>query len=395
MTPGIEYALGLLEVMAAFPQDAQDVINPQAAQEAVTALHEARELAVDVEADAMHAFRARLCFVQVADDSKVFLFDTLASGVTAAPLATLFSDPTRTKFFHAAGGDLQYLAEAGVRVKGLFDTHRAATLLGWQKVGLADLVRERLGIPLAKEHQQSDFSIRPLPPEMRAYIADDVRYLTEIGRQVREACRTADILEEVELDCQRLADEATARPEIAVFRPKLPRGALSNQQLAVGYKLGELLHAKRLAWGETANVPMGRVLSNAAITAMCLKPPHTLKELQRTEGVRGAIVREHGEEILAMIRELEKQAERGELLFEQESKGQDSGKRKREEALKAFRTQKATERKVTPSVVLPNPLVEALAARPPASLDQLAVLPYFGEKRIKLYGSELLTLLQP
>ena len=44
------------------------------------------------------------------------------------------------QFFHAAGGDLQYLAEAGVRVKGLFDTHRAATLLGWPKVGLADLV---------------------------------------------------------------------------------------------------------------------------------------------------------------------------------------------------------------------------------------------------------------
>src|SRR5439155_4011128 len=91
--------------------------------------------------------------------------------------------PGTTKFFHAAGGDLQYLAEAGVRVKGLFDTHRAATLLGWKKVGLADLALERLQVTLLKEHQQSDFSIRPLPPGVREYIADDVRYLVEIGRQ--------------------------------------------------------------------------------------------------------------------------------------------------------------------------------------------------------------------
>ena len=79
------------------------------------------------------------------------------------------------------------LAEVGVRVRGLFDTHRAATLLGWPKVGLADLVSERLGVTLDKAHQQSDFSLRPLPPQMRTYIADDVRYLSELGRLVSAA----------------------------------------------------------------------------------------------------------------------------------------------------------------------------------------------------------------
>src|SRR5207248_220738 len=152
------------------------------------ALLSQNEFAVDVEADAMHAFRARLCFVQIGTLSDVFLLDTLNPQVRVAELAPLFADERRTKFFHAAGGDLQYLAAAGVRVKGLFDTHRAATLLGWPKVGLADLVHEKLGVKLLKEHQQSDFSIRPLPDSMRAYIADDVRYLVEIGRQVKAAC---------------------------------------------------------------------------------------------------------------------------------------------------------------------------------------------------------------
>ncbi len=199
--------------MPTYPQGAVDIVDAPGAQAAARTLAEARELAVDLEADAMHAFRARLCFLQVGTDSEVFLFDTLAPGVDARLLAPLMADPERTKFFHAAQGDLQYLAEAGVRVQGLFDTHRAATLLGWPKVGLADIARERLGVELPKEHQQSDFSLRPVPPGMRDYIANDVRYLCELGRQVREECRKADILEEVLLDCQRLCDEAVVRPD--------------------------------------------------------------------------------------------------------------------------------------------------------------------------------------
>src|SRR5262249_44614446 len=211
-------------------------------------LADSPSVAVDVEADALHAFLPRLCFIQVATDHDVFLFDTLVPEVQPQRLAPLFADSSRTKFFHAATGDLQYLAENGIRVKGLFDTHRAATLLGWPRVGLADLARERLGVELPKEHQQSDFSLRPLPKAMRDYIADDVRYLCEIGTQVRDECRKADILEEVELDCQRLADEAASRPAIgADFKPKLAP-TLSPHDRAIALALAYALHEKRLQW---------------------------------------------------------------------------------------------------------------------------------------------------
>ncbi len=380
--------------MPLIPQQAIDVQSAEAAERAAADLSRFSELAVDVEADAMHAFRARLCFVQIACDERIYLFDALAPGVTIRPLESLFADASRTKFFHAAGGDLQYLAEAGVRVKGLFDTHRAATLLSWPKVGLADLVQERLGIKLKKEHQQADFSVRPLPPEMREYIADDVRYLVEIGRQMREECRKADALEEVELDCQRLADEAVSRPEVGSdFRPKIPRGG-PPEKVALTAALVDRLHRLRLKWAEEANVPMGRMLSNAAVMAIASRPPSSLRELARREGVRGAFVREHGEEVLAAIRELVEQSRQGKLSVELPSKGsRDSRQKKREEALKAFRSEKAKERGVHPSVVLPNALVEELAKSAPRSLEALAQVPYFGEKRLRLYGREILELL--
>jgi ribonuclease D len=378
--------------MPTFPVDTVDVGTADAAGRALAELASAAVLAVDVEADAMHAFHARLCFLQVSDDAHVFLFDTLVPEVRADALAPLFADPSRTKFFHAAGGDLQYLAEAGVRVKGLFDTHRAATLLGWLKVGLADLARDLLGVDLPKGHQQSDFSIRPLPPDMREYIANDVRYLCEIGRRVRDACRQADILEEVELDCQRLSDEAANRPDQTALAPRVPRQG-SAEQHALAVAMAQALHERRLQWAEAANVPMGRMLSNAAIVAIATRPPSGLKALAKAQGVRGGFVREHGEAVLALGQELAERQRAGKLEPVEVKGARDPARKKREEALKAFRAAKAAERKVTPSVVLPNSLAEDMAARPPRSLEELAQLPYIGEKRLRLYGPELLEVL--
>jgi ribonuclease D len=375
-----------------FGQPIHDVTDPSAEAAVVRALEPERLFAVDLEADAMHAFRARLCFLQVGTDQDIWLMDTLAPGVEASAMAALFADPLRTKVFHAAQGDLQFLAESGVRVRGLFDTHRAATLLGWPKVGLADLVAERLGVTLDKAHQQSDFSLRPLPPQMRTYIADDVRYLTELGRQVSAAVAAADIVEEVRLDCERLTDEAAGRPAVATFAMKIAR-TLPPADQAFQLVASTRLHALRLAWAETADVPMGRMLSNAAIQELVTRPPKDRRALSRTPGVRGQVVREHGDEVLGLLAGLRAAADRGELPLPP-APVRDPGRRRREEALKEFRAAKATERRVTPSVVLPNPLIDELAATPPGDLESLGRVPYLGEKRVRLYGEELLRVLR-
>ncbi len=379
-----------------FPERAVDVVEPQQLHEVTAALRGATELAVDVEADSMHHFHARLCFVQLGTDADIFLLDTLAPGVSPQALAEAFADPGLTKFFHAAQGDLQYLAEAGVRVRGLFDTHRAATLMGWPKVGLADLVKERLGQVLKKEHQQADFSLRPLPPELREYIADDVRYLCDVGRWVREACVAADVLEEVQLDCDRMCDDAAARPDPAAdYQPKLPRQGLSKEQYALAWHLAHALHARRLAWAEAVDQPMGRVLSNMALGALATRPPADLKAMARLEGVRGAFVRERGEEVLALVASLTAAQKAGALAPPDEKKDRDPQRKKREDALVDWRKARAAERKVTPSVVLSNALVAELATAAPDSLDALAKVPYFGARRAERYGRALVELLGP
>ena len=379
-----------------FNQDVKDVTAPEQLGAVAQAMAPARELAVDVEADSMHHFHARLCFVQLGTDEHIFLLDTLQPGVDPKVLAATFENPDVTKYFHAAQGDLQYLAEAGVRVRGLFDTHRAATLLGWPKVGLADLVKERLGATLKKEHQQADFSVRPLPAELREYISDDVRYLCDVGRWVRQACIDADILEEVQLDCDRLCDDAQARPDPATdFEPKFQRQGLSREQVVLGWHLSMALHRKRLEWAAAEDVPMGRMLSNMALQALAAKPPTELRSLSKLAGVRGSFVRLHGEEVLGLVQSLTEQLKAGTLSMPDERRERDPKKKKREEALLDWRKKEAATRKVTPSVVLSNGLVQTLAGQPPVDLAELSRLPYFGGKRAERYGAQLLALLDP
>lgn len=376
------------------PEVVVDVTRASQLDEVKDRLAHVQDLAVDVEADSMHHFRASLCFVQVGTDERIFLLDTLVPEVRVAALADVFADETRTKVFHAAMGDLQYLAEAGIRVAGLFDTHRAATLLNWPKVGLGDLVSEKLGATLKKEHQQADFSVRPLPGELRAYIADDVRYLTTLGRIVKQACRDADILEEVELDCARMCAEAQVRPDLTKAELKIPKQGLNPKQAQLATAIGQRLHALRLKLAEQADVPMGRMLSNTALGEVAARAPTTLKDLARIKNVRGQFARDHGDEVVALVREaIDAQRAGGLELQEEEKREREPGKRRREEALLAFRKEAAAKRNVTGSVVLSNPLVAEIASLDPRDPEQLVALPFFGKKRLALYGEAIVATL--
>jgi ribonuclease D len=153
-------------------------------------------------------------------------------------------------------------------------------------VGLADLVAERLGVTLDKAPPAVRLLLASAPAEMRRYIADDVRYLTELGRLVSAAVVAADIVEEVALDCERLTDEAVGGAAVAPLTMKIPR-TLPPAEQAFQLAASTRLHALRLAWAEASDVPMGRMLSNAAIQELVTRPPKDRKALSRTPGCGG------------------------------------------------------------------------------------------------------------
>nr|BFF21759.1 hypothetical protein GCM10025730_52800 [Promicromonospora thailandica] len=87
---------------------------------------------------------------------------------------------------HAASQDLPGFAAHGLRPARIFDTELAARLLGMERVGLAAVVAEVLGLGLAKEHSAVDWSTRPLPEDWLRYAALDVEVLVELRDRLAE-----------------------------------------------------------------------------------------------------------------------------------------------------------------------------------------------------------------
>src|SRR5690606_34995939 len=82
------------------------VDDPRGLMETKEALAGASAIGVDLESNAMHVFRARLCFVQLSVPGRILVLDTLAEGVDAKILSETFLDPGVRKIFHDAQGDL-------------------------------------------------------------------------------------------------------------------------------------------------------------------------------------------------------------------------------------------------------------------------------------------------
>ncbi|MCZ2263491.1 ribonuclease D, partial [Isoptericola sp. QY 916] len=110
---------------------------------------------------------------------------------------------------HAASQDLPGLAEHGLRPARVFDTELAARLLGLERVGLAAVVAELLGLGLAKEHSAVDWSTRPLPEDWLRYAALDVEVLVDLRDRLAERL---DADGKAEWAAQEFEAERTAPP---------------------------------------------------------------------------------------------------------------------------------------------------------------------------------------
>src|SRR5262249_43004930 len=76
------------------------------------------------------------------------------------------------------------LAELGLLPTRLFDTELAARLANLERVGLAALTEQLLGLALEKHHSAADWSTRPLPASWLSYAALDVELLVDLRERL-------------------------------------------------------------------------------------------------------------------------------------------------------------------------------------------------------------------
>ncbi len=146
-------------------------------------LRKAEWLAVDTEADSLHAYPEKLCLLQISFEGADELIDPLAR-IELRPLWEVMQK--HELIFHAADYDLRLLRKNHNFVpQQIFDTMLAARLLGEKEFGLTNLVKNFLGVTLEKGSQKADWARRPLTEKMEAYARNDTHYLKPLSDILR------------------------------------------------------------------------------------------------------------------------------------------------------------------------------------------------------------------
>jgi ribonuclease D len=143
-------------------------------------------VAIDTETLGLNPFRDRLCLAQLSSGDGTCHAVQFAEGAYAAPnLKRLLTDAKVTKLFHFARFDIaMFRRHLGVTTAPLYCTKIASKLVRTytDKHGLKDLVKELLGVDLAKEQQSSDWGAAELSERQLAYAANDVAHLHELKK---------------------------------------------------------------------------------------------------------------------------------------------------------------------------------------------------------------------
>ena len=132
-------------------------------------------VALDTEADSLHAYPEKLCLIQISIEGSDHLLDPLA-GLKLAPVFEILR--RHELILHGADYDLRLLRKDCEFVpSAIFDTMLASRLLGCRQFGLVNLVEQYLGVKLEKGPQKANWARRPLTERMEAYARNDTHYL--------------------------------------------------------------------------------------------------------------------------------------------------------------------------------------------------------------------------
>lgn len=215
----------------------------------------------------------------------IILVDTetlRVAGADFTPLAQALDGPEW--ILHSAMQDLPCLADLGLHPASVFDTELAARLAGFERVGLGAVVERTLGIRLAKEHSNSDWSKRPLPLPWLTYAALDVEILAEVREALVMELALQGKLEWAYQEFQHLLDQGLPEPKRDPWRRTSGLNTVKSRR---GLSMAKSLWEAREAVAQNKDVAPGHIMPDSAIVAAVKASPSTVPALLGTPGFHG------------------------------------------------------------------------------------------------------------
>ncbi len=277
------------------------VDDPQKLQKAVEAISNSPIIGIDTEYDSFRSFREKLCLIQIKTSKKTYLLDPLA-GIDLSALKKSVANPRIVKVLHAGDNDIRILSrDYTFQFYNIFDTQKAASLLGSKYLSLSAVIEQFLGKNLekTKKMQRSQWELRPLTDEQIRYAIQDTEFLFDLYGKLKE-----------ELKRHGLEQEA-----IKAFEEEVRSARWTEKRLDPnGYRriqgFEELnrtqrnrlraLYQWRFQKARQMNMALFMVLSDQGLLDLARTKVHTLEALERIAKLSPRKLRIFGPEIIRL-----------------------------------------------------------------------------------------------
>lgn len=261
-------------------------------------LAEEPRVALDTESNSFHAYRERVCLLQISIPGADFIVDPIAVDVSA--LGPVLGGE-RELVLHGADYDVRCLRrEYGWDLGRIFDTMIAARRLGMKELGLAALVDAHFGVRLTKEHQRADWGRRPLSRDQLRYAALDTHFLLPLHDLLSRGLAEAGSAEEARREFDRIA---AARAHARVFDPEGWRKLKGSRELdPEGKKVLRALWIAREERASAIDKPPFKVVPETALVELARRRPVDAAGVRAIPGVTPRVMDRAGDAILNVLR---------------------------------------------------------------------------------------------
>jgi ribonuclease D len=344
-------------------------------------------IAVDTESDSLYVYREKVCLIQISIPGADYLIDPLA-GLNLRPLGQIFADPATQTVFHASEYDVICLRrDYGFSFANLFDTMWTARILGWPRVGLGDILKEKYGIQLDKRWQRHNWGKRPIETAALMYARLDTHYLLRLQQNQLQELRQTDRLAEAEEVFAELAQSAV---DARVFDPDdfwHIKGAWDLRGHAAA--ILRRLYSLRDHEAKRHNRPPFKVMGDRALIALAQSAPRQLEHLGSIDGLTPLLIDRYGKALLAAI----EHGRQDPAPTPPRRPQADQTVLARYEKLRAWRKHAAAERGVELDVIAGNAVLMEIARRQPRTLVELEGIKGLGPWRRSTYGQALIDVI--
>jgi ribonuclease D len=343
-------------------------------------------IAVDTESNSLHAYREQVCLIQFSTRTTDYVVDPLVFDDLTS-LGPLFSNPDIEKVFHAAEYDLICLRrDFGFEFSNLFDTMHAARVLGYQFVGLDNLLADKFQFEIDKRHQKADWAMRPLTPAQLDYARLDTHFLFDLRDLLEKELQEKERLQVAREDFVRACEVDLPKGKVngTAWKRFSTRKDISPRELTI---LSELC-ISRDQIAERMNRPVFKVISDVLLIDIARNLPEKDVDLSGL-GLSPKQIHLWGDEILEAV----KRGTVAPLVEREQAKRPNDAMLKRLQKLKNWRKRVAEGLEVESDIVLPKLYLNRLAENPPRSLQELETVMRESPTRFNTYGEQIYRLL--